>query len=697
MVFNGSSATAPVLRAQTFPVMCARRDPDLPTEAAMPWIRMLQAPAAHLWASCAATSRSNVTSSSLKTKRAHRALGAVARARHCARTRDGGKAMRTCPTGRLWIGAAFGVICATAAAQTTILASVDSSGTPGNHPSMRPSISAGGRYVVFSSLASNLVPGDTNGKYDVFLHDLQTGQTTRVSVNSLGQEGDDDSGGQVNRTTVSADGRYVAFESFATNLVPGDTNGYFDVFVHDVLTGQTQCASVGASGTPSSTGSSGDPVISADGRFVAFGSNADDLAPGTAGPFDKVFVRDLVTGQTLLASVGVGGALPNNVSAYPAISGDGRYIAFASLATNLVLGMPYSQNFNVFVYDQVTQSTVLVSADANGSPGNDYSGAGVGAVAISSDGRYVAFDSSATNLVPNDTNGMTDIFVRDLLTNQLTRVSEGFASVQANGDSFGPSISAGGRFVAFMSDATNLVNGDTNGWVDIFVHDRQTGINTRASVSISGGQADSLSYWPSISDDGRYVAFESSASNFGTGDLGGADAFVRDRGVVPAIDRCLPGMFGVMACPCGNPPSGAPRGCDNSAATGGAILTSIGQASLAQDLVVFTTAEQRPAAPSVLTQGNATIASGAVFGQGVSCVGGTVHRLFTKTAVNGSITAPGPGDPSISMRSIAVGDPIAPGQNRWYAVYYRDPYVLGGCSPLGTFNITQTQEVQWSP
>ena len=165
----------------------------------------------------------------------------------------------------------------------------------------------------------------------------------------------------------------------------------------------------------------------------------------------------------------------------------------------------------------------------------------------------------------------------------------------------------------------------------------------------------------------------------------------------PGTDICQPGVSGVLACPCSNPPSGTPRGCDNSSATGGAQLTSTGAASLGGDTVVFATNGEKPTATSVVLQGNALLGSGVAFGQGVRCTGGGLKRLYVKTAAGGAITAPGVGDASVSARSAALGDVITAGSQRWYSVYYRDPIVLGGCSALSTFNITQTQEITWAP
>ena len=165
----------------------------------------------------------------------------------------------------------------------------------------------------------------------------------------------------------------------------------------------------------------------------------------------------------------------------------------------------------------------------------------------------------------------------------------------------------------------------------------------------------------------------------------------------PFQQVCQAGAAGVIACPCGNPPSGSPRGCQNSAATGGAIVTGSGNASLAADTVVFTTSGEKPTALSVVLQGNAIEPSGKGFGQGVRCVGGSLKRLYVKTAIAGSITAPQGADPKVSIRSAALGSPILAGQHRWVMVYYRDPTVLGGCPATNTFNGTGAVDVSWGP
>jgi hypothetical protein len=219
------------------------------------------------------------------------------------------------------------------------------------------------------------------------------------------------------------------------------------------------------------------------------------------------------------------------------------------------------------------------------------------------------------------------------------------------------------------------------------------------SVSTSGVQGNTPSSNPSISDDGRRVTFWSYATNLVSGDSNNQDdIFVHDGNATGFSSLCDPGAGGVSVCPCANPPSGPGRGCNNSAGTGGASLAASGIAYLSTDSLVFTTSGEKPTATSIVLQGTTSPAAGFVYGQGVRCVGGSLKRLFVKTAVAGSITAPnfGAGDPTVSARSAAKGDVIQPGQSRWYLVYYRDPSVLGGCPATSTFNATQTGRIDWS-
>jgi len=415
-------------------------------------------------------------------------------------------------------------------ADSTTRVSVNSDAVEGNSLSEGPSISPSGRFVAFQSRASNLVPGDTNGVGDVFVHDRRTGLTTRVSVNSVGDEGDLGSFAP----SISGNGRYVAFSSDASNLVPGDTNGISDVFVHDRNTGLTTRISVDSAGEEATNETffgSSSPSISDSGRFVAFSSFAGNLVLGDTNGTSDIFVHNRKTGVTTRVSVDSAGEESNSDSVSPSISASGRFVAFRSFASNLVPGDTNGVS-DIFVHDRKTGVTTRVSVDSAGEESNGI----CDAPSISGDGRYVAFQSDATNLVPGDTNGTFDIFVHDRKTGLTTRVSRDSAGEPPNGPSFTPSISANGRFVAFWSFATNLVPGDTNGVSDIFVYDRKTGITTRASVDSSGQEATGGvkpgigSLGAAISANGRGVAFTSFAGNLVPGDTNGtADIFVHDR------------------------------------------------------------------------------------------------------------------------------------------------------------------------
>ena len=406
---------------------------------------------------------------------------------------------------------------------TTTRVSVSSAGQQGNGGSGAPSLSADGRFVAFDSYASNLVAGDTNHSDDIFVHDRQTGTTDRVSVSSAGQQGNyGDSWGP----SLSADGRFVAFGSYASNLVAGDTNGAGDIFVHDRQTGTTTRVSVSSAGEGGNDQSE-DPSLSADGRFVAFNSGASNLVAGDTNDAWDIFVHDRQTGTTSRVSVSSAGEEGNNGSGDPSLSADGRFVAFTSYASNLVAG-DTNGTHDIYVHDRQTGTTIHVSVSSTGQQGNG----GSWVPSLSADGRFVAFYSSASNLVAGDTNGTHDIFVHDRQTGTTTRVSVSSAGQEGNGGSYDPSLSADGRFVAFQSGASNLIAGDTNDLSDIFVHDRQTDTTTRVSVSSAGQQGtdygDSRS--PSLSADGRFVAFHSYASNLVAGDTNGAgDIFVHDR------------------------------------------------------------------------------------------------------------------------------------------------------------------------
>ncbi|HEY3305674.1 MAG TPA: hypothetical protein VGL70_19285 [Candidatus Binatia bacterium] len=388
----------------------------------------------------------------------------------------------------------------------------------------RAHMSADGRFVAFDSYATNLVAGDKSQTSRVLVHDRSTGATKVLNATGGGTP----TNGASVSAVLTADGRYVAFASDANNLIPGDSNLFRDIFVRDLQTGKTERVSVHTDGTESVNGHSSHPSISADGRYAAFESAAINLAGGDTNGLIDIFVHDRETHVTIRVNVSteryqaLGGQ-----SYHPSISADGRYVVFVSDATNLVPG-DTNKVTDIFVHDRVKSTTQRVSVASGGAQAE---GGASTQPAISGDGRYVAFVSEATNLVPDDTNGLADIFVRDTVKGTTQRVNVATGGAQAmGGHSFYPSITPDGRFVAFLSDATTLVPKDTNNSWDIFVHDRQTGATERVSVASDGTQADAGSARPSLSADGRYVAFESGASNLVPDDTNGVvDIFVHDR------------------------------------------------------------------------------------------------------------------------------------------------------------------------
>jgi putative Ig domain-containing protein/VCBS repeat protein/WD40 repeat protein len=356
--------------------------------------------------------------------------------------------------------------------------------------------------------------------------------TTRVSVSSTGIEGNGDSGDRSLGATISANGRIVAFPSEATNLIDGDTNGFQDIFVYDLQTKEITRVSVGPGGQESfndnivsAIGES--PSLSGDGRFVAWSSSAANLVPNDTNGVKDIFVHDRQTGQTTRVSIDTNGVEANDASHSPILSGDGRFVAFESLATNLVPN-DTNKRADIFVHDRQTGQTTRVSVNSSGEEAN----AGGQEPALSTDGRIVAFRSDSNDLVPGDTSTQcVDVFVHDRDTGETTRVNVGMGGQEAEGcNRFRPfrdwpSLNSDGRFVSFVSDATNLVPGDTNNVHDVFVHDRQTGETIRASVSSSGVPGNGASGVAGtenfrnhrLSADSKLIVFSSQSSNLAPG------------------------------------------------------------------------------------------------------------------------------------------------------------------------------------
>ena len=329
--------------------------------------------------------------------------------------------------------------------------------------------------------------------------------TARVSVATGGAQATGGNAYAAYRPSISFDGRFVAFDETATNLVPGDTNGVRDVFVRDRQLGTTERVSV-ATGGGQGTGDSFAPSISADGLFVAFASNAPDLVTGDTNGVTDVFVRDRQLSTTVRVSVATGGGQASGASRPPSISADGRFVAFASDAANLV-ALDMNAVPDVFVRDRQGGTTERVSVATGGGEANRGGRTSVVSnPAISGNGRYVAFGSDSTNLVAGDTNGIRDVFVRDRQLGTTECITATIPDTIGSADVSAPAISADGRYVAFDSAFPNPFDGAD---VSVFVHDRDTGRNERVNVATGGlySQGLRVSGAPSLSADGRYVTF----------------------------------------------------------------------------------------------------------------------------------------------------------------------------------------------
>jgi len=424
-------------------------------------------------------------------------------------------------------------------AQVAALISRNGAQQPADSHSFHPSLSADGRFVAFESWAGNLTPGVDVTNNGVFVRDLIAGTTVLASP-GMGAPPD----GKSYMPAISRDGRVVAFWSRASNLVAGDTNGEEDLFTHDRVSAVVTRANVSTAGTPAEPADDGfhvvgdRPALSADGRFVVFDSMAGNLVADDANGVADVFVRDRQAGTTERVSLQSDGMEASLPSGGPAISDDGRYVAFwsqAALTPDDLDGV-----FDVYVYDRQTAMLERIGATTAANP-----------PALSGDGRFVAFESDATDLVPGGANGKRHVYVRDRTLGETTRVSVGPGAVQGDGDSGEPAIGADGRWVAFRSAATNLVAGDANGNDDVFVFDRLLGVTKRISVTAAGVEADGFSRRPSLSADGFFVAFESAATNFGfDDDFGAVDLFLGVR-----EDTCPddPAKLFAGICGCGTP------------------------------------------------------------------------------------------------------------------------------------------------
>jgi Tol biopolymer transport system component len=409
----------------------------------------------------------------------------------------------------------------------TTRASESAGGAEAKGDSFTPAIGANGRHVAFVSSAPNLVRGDLNSRPDVFLRDMRTGAIQLISRSRNGESANRDSFEPI----ITPDGRYVAFASTATDLIAGEKDPRQSVFLLDRKTNKVTKVSRETE-IPH-------PIYPTLCTRTTPGSGHPAIS--TTGRYvvyarnhvalldecGEIFLFDTKTKKTELVSRSFTGDRANGLAWNPAISGNGRYVTYESSSTDAVFG-DMNATYDIFVYDTKTEETKLASVTSDGQQTN-WSGSSL-EPDIDASGRHVVFVSNAINLVPADTNRARDIFIHDTKTGRTERVSVSSQGVEADGASAHPVISDDGRYVVFESTASNLVPGDENAASDVFVHDIKTKTTERISVS-TRGDPDGASGKPAIGPDGRYVAFESLAANLVAGDANDAsDVFVRDRG-----------------------------------------------------------------------------------------------------------------------------------------------------------------------
>ena len=444
-----------------------------------------------------------------RTRRRTRALGALS----CAVL-----AVVIVPTAAAAPGSAGQLDLATCA--QTIRVSVSSSGEQANGPSERPTVSGDGTKVVFMSHATNLVRGDTNNASDIFLRDLLRNTTTRISVSSRGEQAN---GGSAIDTRISTNGRYVVFSSEASNLVPGDTNGKVDVFVRDLVRGTTTRVSVNSKGEQAN-GDSMRPTLDNSGRYIAYTSVASNLdAHDTNGTWD-VYLYDQVNRTTKRISVLPDGTEPNGASDGPQVSPDGAYVGFFSLATNLVSG-DVDDFLDVFRADLATGAVTLISRNRTGGANDDLSVGGIS----SQDNRFVSFASHATNLTAQSPQGHdSHPYVLDTSTDTIQILDIGAEGQTGNSGGFWSAITLDGKKVTFTSASDNIVPNDLNAGRDVFIRDLVHQTTSRVSVAADGSEGNDASYFGYANANASIIGFMSFASNLVPGDTNGVvDVFVR--------------------------------------------------------------------------------------------------------------------------------------------------------------------------
>lgn len=549
-------------------------------------------------------------------------------------------------------------------------------------------MSSDGRYVLFTSASAldPTIPAPSPMTKQLWMRDVVTGQCDLISVTVSGGYAANFGAitGSFPNAGASPDGRFVAFEAITPEFVASDTNGRADAFVRDRWTGISQRISLSASGAELTDHSYGTRV-SDDGRYALFTTRANDVVPGVDGGLEHLYLRDLTNATTeLIARHSLHGS---NGEIHADLSADGAFATFQGLLPGDTNGA-----VDVYVRDRVSGTLTLESADAAGTAVVGY------APKLSADGSVVAFISTSPTLVPGDTNGRADIFVRTRSTGAIHA-----ASRHSIGQLIGPSedsltelfLSADGQHVAFYTRATNLVDGDVNTHrYDVFAHDVATGVTDLVSVDSNGQQSPHsitiANMARGISADGQRVLFDSIHAFTPDDTSTGRSLFLHDRSIPTPRAYCFGTDF---SCPCSNE-GAAGYGCGATNAIFGLRLTSYGSATVSNDSLVLQTAPLDPGVPALFFQGTARVNGGygTNFGDGVRCAGGTTTRLGTKSS-NSSfyLTYGGPvGDTPISVR----GNVPATGATRHYQVWFRN--AAEWCT-TSTFNTSSGLSITWLP
>ncbi|MEM9378998.1 MAG: hypothetical protein AAGB93_03535 [Planctomycetota bacterium] len=541
-------------------------------------------------------------------------------------------------------------------AQSNFGVSVDSTGTFGNDFSYFSVISDDGRYIAFQSESSNLASGDFNGRYDIFRHDLVTRETVLVSLRSNGTG----SGNSLSLAPdISGDGRYVVWSSNASNLVAGDSNGTWDVFLRDLQAGVTERISLTSTGAQA-TDRSDEPSITPDGSYVVFESDAALVPTDTNGQKD-VYRLTRATGTLELVSISQSGVQGNGWSYHGEASDDGRYVSFTSAADTFVPGDTNGLT-DIFRKDMSTGELVRVNVSSSGTQ----SSSETNWPSISGDGTTVVF-SSRSPLVTGDTNQNWDIFARDVAAGTTERINVRPDGGQANSYARSPvSLSTDGQFVLYASLSTNLVAGDTNDSQDVFLRNRTTGTTERLNLSTSGGELNDDSWVPAMTPDVAVITYTSEATNIVLGDTNG------ERQI---FARSLTDDLGTSYCDAVPNSTGAAA---EISATGSAAVS-------ANDVTLHATSLPPQSFGFFLTSQDQAFTQTPGGSQGNLCLGGAVGRFIGPGQIQNSGLV---GEISVAIDLSAFPQPngfvaVAAGETWNFQLWTRDS--IGG---MPTSNFT---------